>query len=776
MHVSVRVYITPDFEPVAGVGIGIGSTGSKVRPAAKTDGSGVARLPMHGARVPNLSLDPRRRRDTFELRVFDRKGALVLTRSIDPLRLSRRRRIDLPIPYERALAIGLILRKPQRPPEKKRAALCDAWAKLDRRSRPAAHEGLCLARTALELGGRVASPTDRLQKALAEAVSGRLNDEERKRVADWFAKSGKTMEGCWPEDCPDADPESQARAIFMSPGGTGAHVVDALKSATPDPRDALADPQAGIGIGRPVEIDKVCKERFAQGELDAEDAAVYAGLADGTITALAPPSVNLVDVWARDPWASEAAPRGSTIRLGEVHENQLTFSERLLLENAAVTVETDVPLDDPACLILEADEQGMQRFFVDVKPGQVVSLKGSGFVARKARASIRFRRYVESDPGPLMTFHDSWESHPGFDLIELDVHGSALESPPGTDPRSVSHDRIVFEWPAVAAVPGLYQIDLEFENESEHHVDVDIDPTTCRATVTKDGVVHAEPLYLVVPPDLGRRAFNLKATTVDCVDESDPESIAFVNLADDTTYSVRGSRFAARLTDAGASDPLDVFDLEELGETLTREAAHRFWESGDTWLADLQAYPENALGTLGLDEMVTMSMDLFEIDSELDQAILRAVLVVALIALVLLTFVLMAAVIVLLIATGVLTVSSFGAGAALTVIVSAVAAALTGVFFAAMIAIIDALVAAVPGIERIAVATTSYTGLELAYRQAPLRLHRVLWPAERPAPDDASGTTVRRSSTLAGDDHVEVFRTSLNGESVYDLTSVLHVE
>ena len=164
-----------------------------------------------------------------------------------------------------------------------------------------------------------------------------------------------------------------------------------------------------------------------------------------------------------------------------------------------------------------------------------------------------------------------------------------------------------------------------------------------------------------------------------------------------------------------------------------------------------------------------MTMSLLEVDADLDQAILRAVLVIALVTLVVVTLVVIAAAIVLLIATGVIMVETFGAGAALTVVVGALAAAITGVLFGAMLAVIDAIVAAVPNVEPIAVGATGFTGLELAHRLSPLRLQRVLWPDGRPAVTDPSVNARRVSSTFTGDAFVEVFRTdNLGGR--YDLT------
>jgi len=401
----------------------------------------------------------------------------------------------------------------------------------------------------------------------------------------------------------------------------------------------------------------------------------------------------------------------------------------------------------------------------------IVTLKGSGFVARKARASIRFRRFAEPDEDGRMRFRDAWEGAPGFDLVELDVHGSKLAPLPGEGPQTYNLDQIVFEWPTEASIPGLYRIDIEFDNESDHYVEISQDPDTCELTLVQDGVVRADTLHMVVPPDLDRKATRLTATTVDCVDETDPESILLVNLADDTSYEVTGQKIAMTVVDPTATDPLDIFDLEQIGETVLVSGARRFWDAPDSWQPNLQAFPEapTPFDLLGLEEMVSMTMSLLEVDADLDQAILRAVLVIALVTLVVVTLVVIAAAIVLLIATGVIMVETFGAGAALTVVVGALAAAITGVLFGAMLAVIDAIVAAVPNVEPIAVGATGFTGLELAHRLSPLRLQRVLWPDGRPAVTDPSVNARRVSSTFTGDAFVEVFRTdNLGGR--YDLT------
>ena len=778
VHYRVRIYVTPEFHPMKDVGVDVTTESPAKSPRTRTDAAGIANVPMRNfdRTVPSrVGRTSTLRPDPLILTLFNQKGSVALVRTIDPSRL-RGREITVPLSYHEAVLAGLLMHKGRRSTTEKRDALCESWAKRRDRERHDDVLGQCLAREILELGSRLDQPGTPLEERLRKAADKSLDQTTLAQVGELFAKANDTFEHCWPDDCPPGGGtlDGWIDRLFLDVGAPGSSLVKALKTSVVDPRALLGDPRAGHGIGLPVDIGKTCLDKLETGELPQETAETLAGVVAGELTELAPPSVNLVEVWARDPWADADTARGSVVRVGEVPEERLTFSERLLLENGAVTVDTGVELDSPDCLILEADEQGLQRFFVDVKPRQVVTLKGSGFVSGKARASVRFRRYAEGVESELMSFLNDWETQPGFELVELDVHGSQLSPAIGSDPETTSGDRIVFEWPEAAATPGLYQIELEFDNESEHHLEIDVDPDSCEATIVKDGTVSAAPLHFVVPPDLEEHAVRLRATVVDCLDETDPEAL-IINLADDTNYQVSGMRGGTRLENPDATDPMDMFSFEEIGESVMREASRRFWSAPDSWLANLQTFPESALQILPFEEMVSMNMALFEIDSELDQALIRAALVLLLITIVLLTFFVMAALIVTLIATGVITVASFGSGAALTIIVAAVTAAMTGVFFSAIMAVIAAIVAAVPGAEVIAAGATSYSGLELAHRLSPLRLHRVVWAAERPAVEDASVNARRISSSLEDGDYTEVFRAdNLGGR--YDLTAAVHTE
>ncbi|WP_138758734.1 hypothetical protein [Modestobacter altitudinis] len=690
--------------------------------------------------------------------------------------------VTLPLSVEQAINIGIYSPKSRlrADPASKRAKRCAAWRSYTQTHGEQARTTLCFARTVVDFAGQLENPQTKAHRAARDLALARFTDEELTRATEVITNAGHALDDCMPTDLPDSclqrggDPSSLAEELLFGDDRPGTRLLQRLSSVTPDPRTGLGDGRIGTAFTVGVKLPQTCIDRMNRGELPADIIErMHIVLDDPQVQKLHPPQVNLVDIWARDPWRTADVNTGGTVRLGQVHAEELTFQERVPLQDEARTISTDVELDGAECLILEPAEDGRQVFFTDVQPGQVVTLKGSGFVASRARGELRFRRYEGADEDGRMTFLPNWEAPAGSEVLDLPVHGSVLAPLPSESPLTFVGDQIVFSWPAAAADPGLYRLDLSFVNETDHYIALDQDPVTCAVDVRKEGDVFAPPLHFVVTPLVEQAPARLTASRVDCLDETDPESAGPIALADDATYEVTGTRFAPVLADPTSSDPNEFFDLTRVGDILQVSGRRRFWDAPDSWQPDLQAFPAapDLAAFIEPDEIVAMSLKLFEVDGDLDVAILRTALIVLLIIIVIVILVSLAAAIILLVAVGVIEVASLGAGTPLAIIIGALAAFVTGVAFTALMAVIDALAAAVPGVEVMAAGATAFTGQQLSHLLSPLRLHRVIWSSGSFDVGDPSINARRISVQVGNGTIVEVFRgQQLGGE--YDLTAV----
>jgi len=687
--------------------------------------------------------------------------------------------MSIPLTIEQAITLKLYLKKKRRSVEEKTKKFCQSWTRRlhgDKSNKTV--ESLCFTRTFLDLMSKLDHPTSNLQRIAAKMATDRFSEHTVAESAGLAKQALSRFDGCnfpgiSPQTChSDRDWKDMATSIFFKPEGSGFSFMQALTSTVPDPRKDLGNAAPGRPFTRMPEFQKDCAEKFRNQQLPPEIQEVMARVIDDDARVLRTPSINLIDVWARDPWREEDDPQGQTVRFGEVHEESLTLWERIAPEESGQkTLNTDVELDDPECMILQEDESdGRQQFFVDVKPGQVVTLKGSGFINTRTGTRIDFRRFDTADTQGRMIFQDSWEGVPGLDDQQFDVHGSSDGPLPDDQPTTYNRDTIVFEWPSAASQPGLYRLQFEFVNDTEHYIEITQDPQNCEITMVKDGVVTANAIYFVVVPDVQPQQVQVVGSEVHCADETDPEEFMFVNLADDVIYELTGELLEMKF-DPDESDPSLAFSIDGVGSPVQVDGQRRFFDAPDTWQSALRAFPGDGqiFETLGLNQLVNVQMGLFETDSELDQAMLNAALVIAAIALVLLILVLAVATIIILIATGVVAVASFGAGAALTLLVGALAVFITSAAFTALISVINMLVNALPSIEIIGAGGTGFSGLELAHRVSPLRIHQLFWPAERPDVDDPSANLSRISSEITDGGYREVFRVeNLGGR--YELT------
>ncbi|MBK6296221.1 MAG: hypothetical protein IPF55_19885 [Rhodoferax sp.] len=375
-------------------------------------------------------------------------------------------------------------------------------------------------------------------------------------------------------------------------------------------------------------------------------------------------------------------------------------------------------------------------------PLQTVVLYGSGFIARKARVIVR--RYPwgsVSDgrlvPEPVDLPIIGWDSQQS-----VPVYGAASH-PPGAVAETYAGDFVVFDWQVRLAEEGLYEFQLEFENETDPR-----HPSSALQTPAPEcRLVHgSQPLatpavWFAVLPALAERKISPRVTHLHCHDETNPERIGPFNYFDDMIVQASvGVRHITLMP--GNTEP------EVVAQHAPDAPEHMFWNSGDGWPLDLHLLdPAGDPIALRFDRIMAPAMSALEIFGETDKALLKIVLVVAYVALlVLLTALLVVAVMALvagafailvlagLISAGTATALGVTLLGSLFVFLAPVVLAIWGTLLVGGIAAITGLVDHLPiGPKLIVGAAPVFQGVEVAHLLSPLRFRRRLWLLQRPS-------------------------------------------
>ena len=669
-------------------------------------------------------------------------------------------RLSIPLSRSQAKAYGLLKDKPKPSPDKRRADWCDWWKKQQQRSTFSDPDvALCLTRTMLDTVAGLDNPSTRLQKETVSKLRDQVHPNHLRKVASLAAKGLKSMDDCdlqptglkCGSDRGDDAFEELVQHIFFAPDGEGANLLKSFSETAPDPEGNLGDPSAGIGFAGNSSFDKNCVARHENGDLGGQGRADMDAFYPST-KVLAPPSVNRVEVW--DPDVQ------NTVRIGRMHDKELTVRDRDVQNGwTARTIPMDLDLNDPECLVLEDGGTGRQVMVVDVRPGQKIRLMGSGFVSDEAHVSVDLRDWRDqlTADGALVPGDDVLPV-PGFDDTTVEVHGHGSVPLPGDEPDTFNKDEIVFAWPDAAERVGLYRVVLTFQNESDYYTEIVQDPDDCTIKPNKDDV-HTVPLYFAMLPAVEKRRMRMVATDVHCDDETDPESVGPVNLPDDVLYVASGERMTFRFNGT-TGEPED-----EIHPLITAEASRLFWDAPDSWSPNLELFPGPDADSLFLDleDIIVVMATAFEVEGDLDRAILNAVLLIVLVAVVVTIILIILGTIIALIAAGVLTVGTGGTAAPTIAIVAAIGTFLTGTAFTAGLAAIAMIVSSIGGQAPIAQAMTLFTGQEIAHRLSPIRFHRLLWAHERPNEGASVTNSTRVEAGLVDGDFREVYEASAQG-------------
>lgn len=672
-------------------------------------------------------------------------------------------RISIPVILELAYRLGHYRRKPQRSYDQKVHDWCQQWtARIKTYKLQEDLDGLCVSQLVLETLAGVSQPQTDLQKELTTRLEGLLTPVQIQAVVDYSGRARDAMRHCqipgMGAACgPSATVQDLVDRIFLSPSGSGHSLYQALSTTAPDPEAGLTSPQKGVGFRAGFEWVKMCVDNYLAGDLTDQAKQDMVEYYPDQLDLLTQPSINRIRVWDPDLQAD--------VRVGHVQQKELELQGLDIAQAAmrSATLSMDVDLDSDQCLVLEDDGEGRQPLVVDVKPGQKVSLRGSGFVCTKAKVVADVREWDILPDGRLQPKADVLPLA-GFHGTELDVHGSLTARQPGQTAETSLEDLVVLKWPTAASREGLYRLTLWFKNESAYLSSAVQNPISCEVTTGMEDVCTQTLYFAVLPPLTSRRA-RVVASTVNCVDETNPESILFVNLADDIAYTAQAS--FGRLFFEPSTQQVG----QDLAPLDARFGQHQFWQDGTNWEPNLQAFPKDpgAFQIVQLrDELVFVVLRAAEIEGAWDKAIAYAVSVAVLIAVALVLIAIIAAIVIALIATGVVTLGT--AEAVLMPIAAAVIGFLLGAGFSAALAAIPLIMAAVSGEETLATILTAFSGQEIAYRLSPIRFHRVLFPGDRTAPGSLSTGTQLLSSQLEGQVLHEVFQTkALGGEYLFHL-------
>jgi hypothetical protein len=165
---------------------------------------------------------------------------------------------------------------------------------------------------------------------------------------------------------------------------------------------------------------------------------------------------------------------------------------------------------------------------------------------------------------------------------------------------------------------------------------------------------------------------------------------------------------------------------------------------------------------LGLDEFLSFTLSLDEVEGDLDREILRWILIAAMIAVIVLIIaaaIVLAIVVVVVVAALTAELGATPAVAAAGMafgLVTALAALLITIAETVGLSSIDTIVSALPWGARILRVSPTVSGLELASRLSPFRFHRVLHLADRP--DAAALQPIVQVSELDDDGLRERYR------------------
>lgn len=740
-----------------------------ITPQRHTNAGGTARLTFRLTDVPGIAIanlplgtEPLllpMSQTALYIQVYDEQGTVIQKEPLRPNQGSQLRRVvNVLIPLRIAQKHQILPKKPHPTPESKQQHWTNSWREYFIKapeSRPIID--MCLLQNVFATLKGLENPTNDLQMRARAMIEDQVKPDQWEAITQAGSDGLKLVDAAsskWGLKCPSLDLDDIAKQLTSDDGPLGP-VMHMFGNGTNLFED-LGTPKRGAPFTLGYELKKVCMERYNQNDLpgDVYD-AIKQLLTDGG-KIVRRPSVNQVDIRQVEGQVP------MLIRESNLHAKTLIVRDFDTEDGErTVTVNMDVPLDSPECLVMknDPDASNYQIMTVDVKPGQRVALWGSGFIADKATLRVAVSRWEEQLNEGRLVPASGVLPVPGLSGMQVDVHSFGDSIPADTTPETLNQDLIVFDWPASVADAGLYQVQVEFENQSDFPTAILQNPVTCEISFDKSPV-RTKVFYFVVLPAIVPRPVRARATRVECIDETDPESFGFINWFDDIEYIAQG--FIQRLGIDATGEPQST----PVGSPTMVRGNQHFWNSGEEWSPNLTVLPSSGFHLLQTTELITLNLQASEVDGPIDRAVLT-IIVIAIVAVVIVVLVALIVAIVLAI------MLTYGVAAKIIVatlgLMGTVFTALSSAFLPVIVAAVQAIFAVQPAGLLVAGALPTFSGAELMHRLSPVRYHRLLWVQERPPIEVAPGMLMTRTTTIDNQGLTERYRCSIPG-AIYALT------
>lgn len=766
-RVDVRVFSYPECFPVAGVLVRLMDrdqrSGDDLLGEARTDTQGIASVTYDPKSAADTAIGPHEetRAIGFAFGLPDLYVALMspegqVVTTTRGLARENQAIAKIDVPVDQSAIARLLPQRKESTIKQKEAAWHSAWTARVRKDRKHIVD-ICTAGVILDTIAATPAPKTAEQKRLARRMKTALTAERFEAVTKRAAEARELVDAVGVAACKNITVKELAK-MYISPAGPLYNLSQAL-TPDPDPFNSTATPQAGLPFTRTAEGRKDCGQIRVNGELVDKDQP----------SEVVPPMVHLIRAYDRttQKFARELALGERVLTLHHVDD----MSPNGMLHRE---IGLDVPLDHASCLIKHRDPStGRQINVVDVTASQTIEIRGSGFIAAKGRLFIEHASWRAPEDGRLVA--SSIFSTPSqlTAPMEVIVEGAAVHGP-NDRAETFANDKIAFVWPRELAAPGLYRVEIEFDND-----------TGTPTSVTRDGAcalvrdhtpVRSFPLWFAVLPTPQAKDIRPLIAQLTCEDMVDPEGLGPVPFAD--TMVVDANMLITRpklLADATHVEP----ELEFVADNSVGTSEHHFWADGQTWAPNIAINPQGgAPRTLALDESMVLALNATEVFGALDRFLIRAIVwAIVITAAIIATAILLILAIALFV--GVLALLSWWnlLPAAGTIGYVAVVGAIGGVIFTTTFAAIvtfvwgpaikgalaasDAIIAQLDGARRIVAATSTLTGAELAFRLSDLRWHHLLWPHARET--SVQGVGLGISSELTAQLFRETYTASASG-------------
>ncbi len=680
--------------------------------------------------------------------------------------------LKLAIPREIALQNGLLQRKQRPSTEQKMNDWVNSWRDyINARPGPQPETDLCVMRLAFQMLTGLNNPTNELEERVRKLLDGRFDPDYYDKISEHAQKGRVLVEqaaekwGVQTAAC-DNTPEALAEKM-LKPGGLLNPLVHYFGGDTAL-FENLPTPEAGLPFTREPIFDKYCSVNYNQ--TDPQDrAAIFPemhAIIENGVQVLVSPSVNHIKVYEGE---GTALKREADVQARKLTLYEIGYRDEQVQPISEI-LEMNVPVTATTAVILKEDPVNQNQILAtDVEAGQHIALWGSGFINEKATLRVRHMAWAgQPSPQGLLIPQATSFPVPGFSNEEVVVFNFGDSTlPANATPETYIDNLITFEWPVAANQPGLYEVTLEFENTTPHLSTLVQDPSNCDVSSNIDPV-QSQTLYFMRLPDQLPSSIKVRATNIECIDETNPESLLFVNLFDDISFITQGSVERFNI------DPANLAN-STLTPLITSDIVSRsfsFWSDGQSEMFNQPILPNDLVNSQLLNEfdILTLALQAAEVEGIVDRTLLTILFLVVIAAIIVIVLAICVAAILIIALT-------FGLGATIVValigLVGSVFGAMFGAFGTVIIGAIVALFAVQPAGLLVAAATPQFMGQQLQRMFSPYRFHQLLYPPPATMTQvTPGGMNIERTFTLGNGQLVERTRCNVPG-SIYALTLTL---